>query len=143
MTNSNLILLYALLSAGLAASLLLFLSLKQELKLVERHQRRRFEEIAQRLEEAEEPVAVVPQEGPRVLHSGLVHSGSVQAGFNLNKRVHAVRLMRRGEDVAHIAAALGVPRAEVELLIRVQHLSAAAAAAAAAAGGGSQAGGGA
>jgi hypothetical protein len=29
-------------------------------------------------------------------------------------------MLRRGEDVAHVAAALGVPRREVELMIRVQ-----------------------
>jgi hypothetical protein len=44
----------------------------------------------------------------------------LRAGLNLNKRVHAMRMLRRGEDVSHIAAALGVPRKEVELLIRVQ-----------------------
>jgi hypothetical protein len=35
-----------------------------------------------------------------------------------------LRLLRRGEDVAHVAAALCVPRREVELLIHVQELSA-------------------
>ena len=34
-----------------------------------------------------------------------------------------MRLLRRGEDVGHIAAALGVLRAEVELLVRVQQMS--------------------
>jgi DNA-binding NarL/FixJ family response regulator len=46
------------------------------------------------------------------------------SGMNLNKRTQAVRLLRRGEDVGHIAAALGVPRGEVELLVRVQQMSA-------------------
>jgi hypothetical protein len=48
----------------------------------------------------------------------------------MSKRVHATRMMRRGEDISHIAAALGVPRREVELLIRVQELSKARAASA-------------
>ena len=112
----HLFLQYALLLAGLAASLLLFFSLKRELRLANRRQQKRFDELARRLLEAEEP-AVVAVEAPRPAH----------AGFNLNKRVQAMRLLRRGEDVAHIAAALGVPRAEVELLIRVQRMSAAAA----------------
>ncbi len=42
------------------------------------------------------------------------------SGMNLSKRTQAVRLLRRGEDVGHIAAAMGVPRGEVELLVRVQ-----------------------
>jgi DNA-binding NarL/FixJ family response regulator len=46
------------------------------------------------------------------------------SGMNLNKRTQAVRLLRRGEDVGHIAAALGVPRGEVELLVRVHKMSA-------------------
>jgi hypothetical protein len=46
----------------------------------------------------------------------------LRAGLNLNKRVHAMRMLRRGEDISHIAAALGVPRKEVELLIRVHSI---------------------
>jgi hypothetical protein len=46
------------------------------------------------------------------------------SGMNLNKRTQAVRLLRRGEDVGHVAAALGVPRGEVELLVRVRQMSA-------------------
>jgi hypothetical protein len=34
-----------------------------------------------------------------------------------------MRMLRRGQDLAHIAAALGVPRKEVELLIRVQGMT--------------------
>jgi DNA-binding NarL/FixJ family response regulator len=45
------------------------------------------------------------------------------SGMNLNRRTQAVRLLRRGEDVGHIAAALGVPRGEVELLVRVHQMS--------------------
>ena len=116
MTIPNPILQYALLAAGLAASLFLFLSLKRELHLSMRRQQERFDEIAERLREAEEPMAITV-EAPRPAH----------AGFYLNKRALAMRLLRRGEDVSHIAAALGVPRAEVELLIRVQRMSAAAA----------------
>jgi hypothetical protein len=46
----------------------------------------------------------------------------LRAGLNLNKRVHAMRMLRRGEDVSFITAALGVPRQEIELLIRVQSI---------------------
>jgi DNA-binding NarL/FixJ family response regulator len=46
------------------------------------------------------------------------------SGMNLNKRTQAVRLLRRGEDVGHVAAALGIPRGEVELLVRVHEMSA-------------------
>lgn len=103
---------------GLLASLLLFWSVKRELHRQTRKQRLAWERISARLDEAEarperecEAVVIVP---------------AVRTGFNLHRRVQAMRLLRRGADVAHIAAALNVPRKEVELLIRVQQLPAAA-----------------
>jgi len=60
---------------------------------------------------APEPGLALPQGVPR-------------SGMNLNKRIQAGRLLRRGEDVSHVAAALGVQRREIELLMRVQKLSA-------------------
>jgi hypothetical protein len=92
------------LALGLTATLYLFLSLKREIQISGRKQRKRFETIEKRLIEAS---AEIPLPAPR-------------SGFNLNKRLRATRMLRRGEDLAHIAAALGVPRKEVELLIRVQ-----------------------
>ena len=40
-------------------------------------------------------------------------------GINLSKRVQALRMHRRGESVATIAAALQAPRSEIELLLKV------------------------
>ena len=107
---------YIVLSVGLMASLWLFLSLKREIRAHARKNRMRMEEMAEQLRQTPEPapqpeVAWVPP-APRV-------------GFNLNKRVHAMRMVRRGEDLSHIAAALGVPRQEVELLVRVHKLTSA------------------
>ena len=105
------------LALGLVGSLSLFLSLKREIQANARKHCKRLEEIERRLREAwetsprQEPVMPPPR--PR-------------SGFNLSKRVHAMRMLRRGQDVAHIAAALGVPRREVELLIRVQEMTRAA-----------------
>jgi len=87
-------------------------------------QKTRIEDMMARLEEAArpaEPVAAVMAE------PGFVPARP-GAGLNLNKRVHAMRMLRRGEDIAHIAAALGVPGREVELLIRVQAIGKARAA---------------
>lgn len=119
MTTSSLLLLYCLLSLGLAASLFLFFSLKREIQSTAHTQQKRFEEIAERLRMAEEDAPRALLEAPAQLALPPV----LHSGFNLNKRVHAMRLLRRGEDVAHIAAALAVPRAEVELLIRVQKMT--------------------
>src|SRR5579862_8017431 len=98
----------ALIVLALAASLWLFLSLKRELLKTQR----RLIELARRVGEVEsrEPQTVVSPPAPR-------------SGINLNKRVQALRMLRRGEEVPHIAAALGVPAGEVELLVRVQAMA--------------------
>ena len=104
---------YALLSAGLISALALFVSVKREIQVNAAKNRKRLEEMAARVSEfqnqAPEPV-YVPVAAPR-------------SGLNLNKRVQAMRMVRRNEDVSTIAAALGVTRKEVELLVRVQTIS--------------------
>ena len=96
-------------SLGLVATLLLFASLKAELRRATRRERQRAEEVASRLGNMEREPVFIPV-APR-------------PGFNIERRVHALRLFRRGEDAAHIAATLGIPRCEAELLIRVQQMA--------------------
>jgi hypothetical protein len=43
-------------------------------------------------------------------------------GLNLSRRSQALRLHRRGEGVGEIAATLGIPVQEVQLLIRVHEI---------------------
>jgi hypothetical protein len=112
-----------LIAAGLLSTLALFLTLKREILRGAQRQKTRFEAMAIRLYKAER----APQ--PALAEAAIAFVPSpLRAGLNLNKRVHAMRMLRRGEDVAHIAAALGVPRQEVELLIRVQSIGKARAA---------------
>ncbi|HLH38314.1 MAG TPA: hypothetical protein VKX39_04130 [Bryobacteraceae bacterium] len=104
---------YALLAAGLIGALALFLSVKREIQRDAASNRKRLEEMAARVGEfqkiAPEPVYIpVP---------------AARSGLNLSKRVQAMRMVRRNEDVSTVAAALGVTRKEVELLVRVQSLS--------------------
>jgi hypothetical protein len=93
----------------------LFVTLKREIRLHLFRQKTRIAEMATRLDEAD----LAPQPAMPEL-TMMVVPAPPRAGLNLNTRVHALRMVRRGEDVAHIAAALGVPRREVELLIHVQ-----------------------
>jgi hypothetical protein len=46
-----------------------------------------------------------------------------QQGLNLNKRGQALRMRRRGENPETIAAALSIPRSEVDLLLKVHQLA--------------------
>jgi hypothetical protein len=116
---------YGLLAAALLAGLYLFFTLKRDIEIAARKQQQRVEAIAKRLRFAEEPLLL---EAPMDDHLPAIaypsDSSRVRAGFNLNKRVQTMRLLRRGEDVSHIAAVLAVPRREVELLIRVQQMTA-------------------
>jgi hypothetical protein len=116
---------YAAIALGLGTTLLLFFSLKVEFHRASRKERRRIDEVLARLEEARtaEPLAEV---SPSI--------ATPPSGINLNRRVQALRLLSKGEDVGHIAAVLGVPRQEVELLVRVQNYVAERQAAGAAAG---------
>jgi hypothetical protein len=105
---------YAILAAGLIGSLALFVSMKRELHRNVAMHRKEMDELTRKLNQA--PVAVEPA----------FIAPDVRSGLNVSKRVQAMRLLRRNEDVSHVAAAMGVTRREVELLIRVQKLSATA-----------------
>jgi len=115
---------YALLTLGLGSSLWLFVTLKREMQIQARQQHRRIEEMDASLKEAQHIAQQAQPEVPA--------AHPVRSGFNLQHRLQAVRMLRRGEDLAHIAAVLGATEREVELLIRVHNLSSIAAQAAAA-----------
>jgi len=100
---------------GLVACLGLFLSLKAELSARVRDNEDRLASMLNRLDSA--TVNDAPDEWETTVIP-------LRSGINLNRRGQAVRLLRRGENVAHVAAALAVPRAEIELLIRVQEMTA-------------------
>lgn len=104
---------YAAIALGLGATLALFLSLKIEIRRNSRRERRRVDELLERLRDAS-PAVSAPE--------AVFVPASGRAGLNINRRTHILRLVRKGEDAAHIAAALGVPQKEVELLVRVQRM---------------------
>lgn len=52
----------------------------------------------------------------------LVPTAPLGSGLNLNKRSIALQMHRRGEGPLQIAAALNIPRNEVELLLKVHRL---------------------
>jgi len=106
---------YSLLALGLIATLILFLSVKREIHSTSAQHRRRMEDLSRKLSEVP---AIQPE--PAFIPT------AARSGLNISKRVQAMRMLRRNENISHIAAALGVTRREVELLIRVQRLSAAA-----------------
>jgi len=102
---------YAMLAVGLGLCLFLFISVKMEMRALEKRaaqQQAAFESELRRLSESAEQ--------PRPVQ---VTGGSL----DLTKRTHAMRMDRRGESAATIAAALGVPRNEIDLMLKLQGLS--------------------
>jgi len=105
---------YILLSLSLIANLVGFLVLVHQMQVTAVRNGKRFEELSKKL-------TVAPARKPEAAFV----PAAVRSGLNINKRLQAMRMFRRNEDVSHIAAALGVARKEVELIIRVQKMTAA------------------
>jgi len=117
----------ALLALGLGASLYLFVTLKVEIQRacqLRSQDRRHVQTLQEALGEARAQVERLS----RNLHDVEAQTGMLvapapaQSGMNLSKRTQVLRLHRAGQDNAGIAAALGLPRAEVDLLIKVHRL---------------------
>lgn len=114
----------ALAAVGLLLSLLLFLSLKRDLvsvrklwagerqSLLTAHEQLREEihQLRQRVQEGMQPAEVTP--APQLV-----------SGMNLSRRAQVLRMARRGERPEQIAAALGIPLREVELLLKIQEVT--------------------
>ena len=79
---------------------------------------RRCDVLEQRLAEMQ---AVVEDAEQRA--AVLVPPPTSRSGMNLNKRLQAARMSKRGERPEQIAAALGLPRNEVALLLKVQRMT--------------------
>jgi hypothetical protein len=107
---------YAFQAAGAIVLLLVFLALKRELHELRSRVTRldftiRLDAMNARLHEAEERVNTAGAPVP------------ARRSVNLSKRSQVIRLSRRGEPIETIAATLGLPRREVELLLKVHQVS--------------------
>lgn len=108
---------YAFLALALAACLALFLSMKKEIALV----RRSFRESS----DSSAAYAATLAAGLDALRQemGTTETASLTGQLNLTRRAQALRMQRRGESPATIAAALRMPRNEIDLLLKVQMLA--------------------
>jgi len=111
-------------AAGMAACVWLFVLMKTELRRGTKRSRKREEaletalnavrmslaNLSKRLEETERQTGLLVPPPPTL------------SGFNLSKRSQAIRMSRRGETPSQIAAALELPRGEVDLLLKVHSI---------------------
>lgn len=112
---------YALEAATSILCLVVFLSLKREIQNLRVRIAR--QDLAGRLDAMNERIHSA-EERSNTLSLPQI---SQKRSLNVSKRSQVIRLSRRGEPVETIAATLGLPRREVELLIKVHQMTAAAA----------------
>jgi hypothetical protein len=116
---------YALLALVTMVSLALYLSFDRDIRRLKKclpgpasgglspqELRLRLDELGKRLQEAEERSS-----------AGAPSGAHIQPSLNLNKRNQVIRMSRRGQPAAHIAASLSLPRKEVELLLKIHNLA--------------------
>ena len=119
--------LYVLLAAGLGPCLYLFVTVKAEIHGLSvrcRRERQEVQALQTALAEARLAVAALAADLLTVERQTgmLVAPVAARSGLNLSKRTEVLRMHRAGRDSAGISAALVLPRAEVELLIKVHRM---------------------
>jgi hypothetical protein len=117
----------ALTAVGLGLCLYLFMTLKVEMRglLPGRiEDRQRVEALESALGEARLAVQQLESDLREVERQTgmLVAPTPSRSGLNLSKRTQVLRMHRTGEGSAGIAASLGLPRGEVDLLIKVHSM---------------------
>jgi hypothetical protein len=117
-----------LLVAGLGLCLYLFVTLKAEIRGVFRRcveQRQQVQDLENALGNARLAVQSLETDLREMERETgmLVAPAPVRSGLNLSKRTHVLRMHRAGQESPAIAAALAVPRSEVELLIKVHRIA--------------------
>lgn len=104
--------------------LYLFISLKAQIRAGERRAMNVLEigmdGSSERLRELEDRVCSLEQTLRDLEQSSAAPVSA--SGINLTTRSQVLRRHRQGEDAAQIAAALGLPRTEVDLLLKVNRL---------------------
>lgn len=112
-------------AVSIAVFLYLFVSLKIELWRLKKESQREvdalraaYEALHQRMSDMETTVREAEARA-----AVLIPPPTSRSGMNMNKRLQAGRMSKRGERPEQIAAALGLPRNEVALLLKVQRLT--------------------
>jgi hypothetical protein len=111
----------SLLAVMLSVCVWLFLKVKRDLRVIEMRYIRRDETLRAKLEELAGEVETVRREMELIEHRS-DSIATVSRALGSGVRIQALRMIKLGEAPEIIAGALGVPRTEVDLLIKVQRL---------------------
>jgi hypothetical protein len=110
--------LYSFLALALIACLVLFASMKKEIALVRRSVTDGRDSAAASAANLAANLAALRQDSETTDLASLAGQE-----LNLTRRAQALRMQRRGESAGTIAAALRLPRNEIDLLLKVQKLT--------------------
>ena len=115
---------YGVTGAGLSLCLYLFSTLKMEAAKLEKRSQDKWNALTEavsalrsELEETRAELREVKEQSGM-----LVPPAPTASGLNLNKRGQVLQMHRRGQSTDQIAASLGLPRTEVDLLLKVHQI---------------------
>ena len=105
---------------GVVLSVVAILQASSSARLLDRRGKARQAELEAAFEAAQETVKGLARQLDQI--QGQSPAALPRCSFNLSTRSQALRMHRRGDTAAQIAAALQVPLQEVELLLRVHSI---------------------
>jgi hypothetical protein len=116
--------LYGVVGLGLGFCLYLFLSLKCEIRVLEKRGQAAETTLAEAIAAIGAALDVVRAEMRELQEQTgmLVPPAPAKSGLNLSKRGQVLQMFRRGQAPEQIAASLGLPLTEIELLIKVHQI---------------------
>jgi len=112
---------YMMLALTLGICCYLFLTLKRDLRVAETRRLRQAEQLRAKVQELAAEMETVRGE-LEMMEQRSDPSATVARTLGSGTRIQALRMIKNGESPASISAALGLPRTEAELLIKVQRL---------------------
>jgi hypothetical protein len=112
---------YAALGIGMVLCLLLFVSLKRDVRACEARWQTKLAALETDWNAKMEGLDERWSELSQVSHL-LVPPPQPRSGLNVSKRSQALQMFRRGESPRDISSALSIPQNEVELLVKVQRI---------------------
>ncbi len=111
---------YVALAIGLIGCLALFLTAQRELQIFRRASGESNRSIHETVGGLCDEIRAIRESVSKLEAVPLISPPG--PGLNLSRRAQALRMHNRGESINSIAPALGAPKNEIELLVKVQQL---------------------
>ena len=113
---------YTLLGTGLSLCLYLFGTLKREIQLLGLRRFSKHQVLEAAIQTLNERVNSLETSSPAPPASGLVQVPPSTSSLDLSRRSKILLMSRRGERPEQISTMMGIPRNEVELLLKIHQM---------------------